>query len=293
MFLIKDHNGTPVTHGRESVNGVRLHYVTAGEGEPLMLVHGVPKSWYYWHRIIPLLTPHYRLLVPDVRGFGDSFRPKDGYDMGTIAEDLAQLADIVGFDKFNVAGEDWGAAFAYALTASYPERIKKLSYGEMLLPGYGLEEWSNLSAENVNSNHFLWHISFFHVRDFPEMLIEGREKVFWSTWMKNETYDPTAITEDCVDEWARTSAAPGGLRAIFEVYRATFENIELDGKWAEKKLTMPVLAVGSQYFIGDEVRRQMERVAEDVRYVELDCGHSMALERPEKLAGLLHDFFKG
>ena len=91
---------------------------------------------------------------------------------------------------------------------------------------------------------------------------------------------------------ALASAAPGGLRAIFEVYRATFKNIEDDKKWAEQKLTMPVLAVGSQYFIGEENRRQMERVAENVRYVELDCGHSMALERPEKLARELHNFFK-
>ncbi len=177
---ITDHNGNDVTHGRETVNGVRLHYVTAGSGEPLVLLHGVPKSSWYWSRIIPLLTPHYTVIAPDLRGFGDSFRPKDGYDMGTIAEDVAQLTSALGFDRFFLHGEDWGA---------------------------------------------------------------------------------------------------------------TFENIELDKKWAERKLTMPVLAVGSRYFIGEENRRQMERVAEDVRYVELDCGHSMALERPERLARELRDFF--
>lgn len=288
---IRDHEGNDVRHGRETVNGVRLHYVSAGSGEPLLLLHGVPKTWYYWHRIIPLLTPHYTVITPDVRGFGDSQRPKDGYDMATIAEDTAQLMSRLSFDRFHLAGEDWGAAFAYALAASYPERVKKLSFGEMLLPGFGLEDWSHLKAENVNSDHFLWHVGFFHVRDFPEMLIQGREKLFWSTWMKNETYDPAAITEDCIEEWARCSAAPGGLRAIFEVYRATFENIDQDQKWAERKLTMPVLAVGSQYFIGEETLRQMERVADNVRYVELDCGHSMALERPERLAHELHGFF--
>jgi pimeloyl-ACP methyl ester carboxylesterase len=242
--------------------------------------------------VIPLLSPHFKVIVPDVRGFGDSSRPKDGYDMGTIADDIVQLLSRLGHEEFRLAGEDWGAAFAYAVAAAYPEKVQKLSYGEMLLPGFGLEEWSYLTEDNVFSNHFLWHISFFHVRDFPEMLIQGREKEFWSTWMKNETYDPAAITEDCVAEWARCSAAPGGLRAIFEVYRATFENIELDKKWAEQKLQMPVLAVGSQYFIADEVRRQMERVADNVRYVELDCGHSMALERPERLSKELLEFFK-
>lgn len=288
---IKDHHGNEVTHGRAAVNGVRLHYVTAGEGDPLLLVHGVPKSSYYWHRIIPLLTPHYTVIAPDVRGFGDSFRPAGGYDMATIGEDLAELMTFLGHDEFYLHGEDWGAAFSYALTASHPERIRKFSYGEMLLPGFGLEQWSNLAADNVFSNHFLWHVSFFHVPDFPEMLITGREKAFWETWMKNETYDPTAITQDCVDEWARTSSAPGGLRAIFQVYRETFKNIEDDTRWAEKKLQMPVLAVGSEYFIADENKRQMERVADNVEYVQLDCGHSMALERPQQLADTLHTFF--
>jgi pimeloyl-ACP methyl ester carboxylesterase len=291
-IAVNDHEGNPVRHGRETVNGVRLHYVTAGSGDPLVLLHGVPKTWYYWHRIIPLLSEHYTVIAPDVRGFGDSARPKDGYDMGTIAQDVGALMDRLGHDNFRVAGEDWGAAFAYAVAASFPDRVQKLSFGEMLLPGFGLETWSNLASENVHSDHFLWHVSFFHVRDFPEMLITGRERLFWETWMKNETYDPAAITDDCVDEWTRTSSAPGGLRAIFEVYRETFTNIELDEKWAESKLTMPVLAVGSQYFIGEENRSQMERVAENVRYVELDCGHSMALERPRELAHELLTFFK-
>jgi pimeloyl-ACP methyl ester carboxylesterase len=289
---VNDFQGNPVRHGRATVNGTRLHYVTAGQGEPLVLVHGVPKTWYYWHRIIPILSEHFTVIAPDVRGFGDSFRPKDGYDMGTIAQDIVALLDYLDVDEFNIAGEDWGAAFAYAVAASFRDRVKKLSYGEMLLPGFGLEDWSFLKKENVQSDHFLWHVGFFHVRDFPEMLITGREKMFWETWMKNETYDPSAITDDCVNEWARTSSAPGGLRAIFEVYRETFKNIELDEQWAQEKLQMPVMAVGSEYFIGEENRRQMERVAESVQYVQLDCGHSMALERPAELSAVLTEFFQ-
>lgn len=90
----------------------------------------------------------------------------------------------------------------------------------------------------------------------------------------------------------RCSSAPGGLRAIFEVYRATFTNIALDERWARTPLPMPVLAVASEHFIGQETRRQMERVSDDVQYVELaDCGHSMALERPDALAEVMRDFF--
>lgn len=292
MPAVTDHAGSPVTHGRTTVNGVRLHHVTAGSGPPLVLLHGVPKTWYYWHRVIPLLSGRFTVIAPDVRGFGDSSRPDGGYDMGTVATDVAELMTALGHERFAVAGEDWGAAFAYAVAASYPDRVTRLSFSEMLLPGAGLEAWSALTEDNVRSDHFLWHVGFFHVRDFPEMLISGRERVFWETWMKNETYDPSAITEDCVEEWVRCSSAPGGLRAIFEVYRATFTNIELDRRWSADRLPMPVLTVGSDSFIGEEGRRQMERVADDVRYVELErCGHSMALERPVELAQVMGEFF--
>lgn len=290
--MILDHTGKPAKHGRMTVNGARIHYVTAGSGAPLVLLHGVPKTSYYYHKLIPLLSSHYTVIVPDVRGFGDSSRPDTGYDMRTVADDVAQLTKKLGFDTFYLHGEDWGAAFAYALAADNRDRVKKLSYAEMLLPGFGLEDWGHLTAENVDSGHWLWHISFFHLREYPEFLIQGRERQFWSTWMKNETYDPSSIDDEVVNEVVRGCSQPGGLRPIFEVYRATFKNIELDTKWAEVKLEMPVLAVGSQAFIGEESRRQMDRVAKDVRYVELDeCGHSLSLERPEKLAAILLDFF--
>lgn len=292
MIDVTDHKAAPVTRGRMDVNGVRLHYVTAGQGEPLVLLHGVPKSWYYWHRIIPSLSEHFTVIAPDIRGFGDSFRPDSGYDMETIADDIAELTSRLGYERFGVAGEDWGACFAYALAAKYPDKVTKLSFGDSLLPGFGLEEWSHLTAENVQAGHYLWHVGFFHVRDIPEMLIQGREELFWSTWMKNETYDPGAITDDCVQEWTRTSSAPGALRAMFEIYRSTFRNIKLMDKWAEQPLSMPVLTIGAQHFIGREVSRRMEQLAKDVKYVELDCGHSMALERPAELSQTLTEFFR-
>src|SRR5258708_12417611 len=102
---ITDHQGNRVSHGRVLVNGVRLHYVTAGSGTPLLLLHGMPKTSFYWYRIIPLLTPHFTIVAPDIRGFGDSAKPHGGYDMKTIAEDLAQLMSALGHDTFSVAGQ--------------------------------------------------------------------------------------------------------------------------------------------------------------------------------------------
>jgi pimeloyl-ACP methyl ester carboxylesterase len=227
-----------------------------------------------------------------LRGFGDSARPFGGYDMPTMGEDIAQLMTRLGYDKFNISGEDWGATVALALTQAYPERVKKLCFAEMLMPGFGLEDWSHLTEENIRTDHWIWHINFYNVRDFPELLITGREKAYFSTFIKNECYDPTAVSDEAIDEYVRCYSAPGGLRAMFEVYRATFQDAEYFKKAAETKLKMPVLALGSTYFIGEEVTREMNLIAEDVTEVLLPWGHQLAEECPERLSEVLLDFFK-
>jgi hypothetical protein len=160
----------------------------------------------------------------------------------------------------------------------------------MFLLGQGLEEWSVLNKEIVYSNYWLWHINFFHVPEVPEFLIAGKEREFWGKWMRDECYDPSAISDDLVDEIVRGCSSAGGLRPIFDVYRATFENIDFVNKKMKEKLTMPVNSIGSIHFIGEEVHREAKLFAENVTCEFLDCGHSLALERPKQLAEMLHKF---
>lgn len=288
---IKDHEGNDVLHGRETVNGVRLHYMTAGSGDPVLLLHGVPKTSYHWRHVIPLLTPHHTVVVPDMRGLGDSQHPTSGYDMRTVAEDFAQLMSSLGHERFRLVGEDWGAAAAYQLAAAYPQRVQQLVYQEMILPGFGLEEYSFLTLENVSTYVWLWHINFYAVPDFPELLITGKEREYFSYFIKHETNDPSAITPDALDEYIRCYSSPGGLRCMFEIYRATLEDAEQNREAAKTKLEMPVLAVGGKDFIGEDNERQMKEVAENARGVVLPWGHQLAEECPNELAKAYLDFF--
>lgn len=292
MDIIQDHNGVPAKHGRAFVNGVRLHYSVAGEGEPLFLLHGVPKTSYHWRRVIPLLTPYYTVIAPDLRGLGDSEHPQGGFDMKNMAEDIAQLATHLGYETFYLVGEDWGASTAYQVAAQYPERVRKLVYQEMILPGFGLEDYSFLTKENVSTYVWLWHINFYNVPDFPELLITGKEREYFNYFIKHETHNPQAITPDALDEYVRCYSSPGGLRSMFAIYRATLEDAEQNHEAAKTKLPMPVLAVGSEYFIGADNERQMREVAEDVRGVILPWGHQLAEEDPEALAEAYLQFFK-
>jgi pimeloyl-ACP methyl ester carboxylesterase len=134
-WTLADHAGVAFTHGKPRVNGVEIHYAIGGTGEPVFLLHGVPKTMSYWRHVAPLLTAHYTVVVVDNRGFGSSERPPAGYDTATMARDVAELATYLGFDEFRVAGEDWGAAIAYAVAAFHRPRVRQLVFQETLLPG--------------------------------------------------------------------------------------------------------------------------------------------------------------
>ncbi|WP_337183776.1 alpha/beta hydrolase [Shinella sp.] len=301
MVEIYDHEGKAVKHGRARVNGIRMHYVTAGEGEPLLLLHGTPKTHFYWYRLIPLLTPHFRVVAPDLRGFGDTDKPpaEEGYDSRTNARDMSELMTQLGHEAFHLHGEDRGAEFAYVLAASEPDRVRTLSFAEMLLSGQGLEEWSNFTPEKVSSQFrmagvWLWHIPFFWIPHLPEMLISGREREFWEFWIKAETWNPNAIADEAITEWIARLSAPGGLRGCLETYRAGLKNARINDELIKTKLKMPVMTLGAPEFFGELVRDQMERVAERVVKSDVfeECGHSLALEAPDRLASALLDFIR-
>ena len=295
-----DHAGNPVRHGRARVNGIRMHYVTAGQGPPLLLLHGTPKTHYYWYKLIPRLTEHFTVVAPDLRGFGDTDKPPvaEGYDSATNSDDMAELMTQLGHERFHLHGEDRGAEFAYVLAARNPDRVTTLCFAEMVLSGEGLEEWSYFTPENVAAQFLLkgvwvWHIPFFWIPHLPEMLIQGKERDFWEFWIKAETYNPTAISDEAITEWISKLKAPGGLRGCLETYRAAMKNAEIVRELRDRKLEMPIATIGAPEFFGELVEDQMKRMsANGVERAEVfeECGHSLALEADERLATFLREF---
>lgn len=299
MAEMYDHLGNPVKHGRARVNGIRMHYVTAGQGEPLLLLHGTPKTNFYWHKLIPLLTEHFTVVAPDLRGFGYTDKPPvdEGYDSLTNSQDVAELMQQLGHSRYHVHGEDRGAEFAYAVAATQRDKVMTLSFCEMMLSGFGLEEWSNFEPEKISAQFnqkgvWLWHIPFFWIPHLPEMLITGHEREFWEFWIKAETWNPTAISDEAITEWISCLKAPGGLRGCLETYRAGLKNARINKELASTKLTLPVMTVGAPEFFGPLVEQQMRNVSVNVERAEVfdECGHSLALEAEQRLAKMLREF---
>lgn len=312
-----DHESRPAFHGRARVNGIRMHYIispnpavvkAAGETQKpaIVLLHGTPKNSYYWHKLTPLLTPHFTVVAPDLRGFGYTDKPPttDGYDCLTNAHDVADLMKQLGFDRYYVHGEDRGAEYAFALTAAYRDNVIKLSFCEMLLTGFGLEESNIWSEENVQAQWnmkgvWCWHLSFFWLPHVPEMLITGKEREFWEHFMRAECFDPSAIGQEELDHWTECCKQPGALRGILETYRSAFVNARVNKESVSDakggKIKCPVMTVGAPEFFGPTVKDCMLKVAEDVQFSDVyqECGHSLALEHPERLANDLKSFMLG
>ena len=289
-IILTDHAGVRLTHGKPTVNGVEIHYAIGGAGEPVFLLHGVPKTMSYWRHVVPLLTPHYTVVVVDNRGFGGSQRPPAGYDTATMAADVAELATGLGFDRFRVVGEDWGAAIAYAVAAFYRPRVQQLVFQETLLPGLPAGEPDrSLAPDDARTG---WHFAFFTLPNLPELLLAGRERPFWTYFARRQMWDPSALGEDDIDEMVRSIEQPGGTRAILEMYRARQLDAKQNHPHYADPIKCPVLAVGAQAYLGDQVGRQLTKVASDVRGAVIPAsGHNIALENPAALAQAYLDFF--
>ncbi|MER5303789.1 alpha/beta fold hydrolase [Streptomyces lasiicapitis] len=288
--MISDHRGEPVRTGRAAVNETKLHYRTAGSGPAVVLLHGVPKTGYHWRHLVPRLTPRHTVVVPDLRGLGDSDHPAGGFDSATMSDDIAALMAHLGHDSYSVMGEDWGAAIGYQLAARHRDRVNALVFAEALLPGFGFEDHTALTHENVSGGMHLWHLGFYFQPDVPEMLIAGHERELLTYMLKYERSHPDTATADAVDEYVRCYSLPGGIRSMLSIYRAMLVDAEQNRQAAQKRLDIPVLALGGSAFIGDRNEAQMRLLAHDVTGHVFDAGHDLAEEVPDEVADVVLPF---
>lgn len=284
----KSNSQITFAHRKTRVRDVELHFVTAGKGQPVLLLAGWPQTWYAWRRVMPILAQHYTVVALDMRGLGDSEKPQSGYDTRTVAEDIFHLVQQFGGRRFFLVGHDVGAWVAYAYAAAYPKTVRRLVVLDAAIPGI-----TPMQAFGLSRDSKTWQFVFHAVPDLPEEMTAGRERMYLSWFFCNKSAHPEAITAEALDEYVRCYSAPGGMRAGFEYYRAVFEDIEQNQEYAKTRLMMPVLVFGGEKATGDRMLQTMQTAADDVRGgVIPDCGHYIPEECPEFLAEQLIAFFK-
>jgi pimeloyl-ACP methyl ester carboxylesterase len=284
-----------LSHHFANLDGVRIHYVTAGAGKPVALLHGWPQTWYEWRHVIARLADRYFLVAPDLRGLGDSSRPSTGYDKKTVANDIWTLMqDRLGFERFAVVGHDWGAPVAFRLAAEHPDAITHLVMLDVPVPG-DQPAGAGARAAIDPRGATRWHHLFHQVPDLPEALTYGRERLYLEFFFRNGCDVADAFSEADIAEYARAYSQPGAMRAGFNFYRALAKDVADNRATLQSgfKLPMPALGLG-----GGGSRGRRELVVESLRRVALkaeggaiaDCGHFIPEERPDELAERLRAF---
>jgi pimeloyl-ACP methyl ester carboxylesterase len=265
-----------IQHRFASVGDVRLHYLIAGKGDPVILLHGYAENSHMWRPLMPQLAKNHTVIAPDLRGFGQSSKPMTGYDKKTMAQDIHALAQSLGYQHEIVVGHDIGLMVAYAYAAQYPNEVDRIVLMDAFLPGVG--DW-----KTVWLLRDLWHFHFYG--ETPLKLVAGRERIYFEHFWNDFAADPKhSVPEADRQFYARSYAQPGAMRAGFEV----FHNFEQDAKdfaqFAETKLTMPMLVLAGEKASGEFLIEQGRLVDTNVNGVVIKGkGHWLMEEAPQQV----------
>lgn len=296
-------------HQYATVNGIRIHYVTGGSGEPLLLLHGFGQNWYMWNRLLPEFGKHFTVIAPDLPGLGESGKlpatgdvagggssagasatggsatggSATGYDKKSMAADIHALMEKLGYRKINLAGHDIGLMVAYAYAAQYGDEVKKLALMDALLPGIE-PVWSQVKAS-------AWWFGFF---GWPAsgQLVAGREGLFLKNFWPVVGHVKDAFTAAETAEFVRAYSVQGSTTGAFHWFGAFDQDAEDNKRFMQHKLTMPLLAMGGEYFGAGFLAEHCRLVAENVSESKIaGSGHWVVQENTAQVQKDLLDFF--
>jgi pimeloyl-ACP methyl ester carboxylesterase len=265
------------------IDNVQLHYLTAGKGPVVLLVHGYAETSRMWRPIIPMLAKRFTVIAPDLPGIGESSIPSDKIDMITSAERIHGLVRSLGVEKARVVGHDIGLMVAYAYAAKFPAETEKLVLMDAFLPG--VAGWEPIyNAPNI------WHFRFNG--EYPEKLVQGRERTyfeyFWNVFAADKDH---SIPEADRKAYAEAYAKPGRMRAAW-TYFASWPQLAKDfAQLSQTKLTIPVLSIGGEKSLGREIGEQAKLVSENATVIVLpNTGHWILEEKFKETAEALANF---
>jgi pimeloyl-ACP methyl ester carboxylesterase len=265
------------------IDGVKLHYMTAGHGSTVILLHGFAETSRMWKPIMPLLAEKFTVIAPDLPGIGDSSIPAEKIDMKTSASRIHALVRSLGVEKARVVGHDIGLMVAYAYATQFPAETEKLVVMDAFLPG--VPGW-----EAIYNDPNVWHFRFNGPT--PEALVKGRERTyfeyFWNDFAADKTH---SVPEADRKAYTEAYSKPGRMHAAW-AYFASWPQLAKDfSQLSQTKLTMPVLSIGGDKSLGNQLAEQMKLVASDPTIVVLkETGHWILEERPKETTDALVKF---
>jgi pimeloyl-ACP methyl ester carboxylesterase len=270
-----------------NVNGIRLHYVTGGRGEPLFLLPGWPQTWWEYRYVLPTLASRYRVFAIDLRGQGGSDKPPAGFDKKTMASDIAELARHLGYSSVNLAGHDIGAMVAYSFAVNHPAATRRVALMEVGHPNDFLLT-VRLLPPGPPPVH-VWWFAFNQLAGLPEQLLTGRFR-FMIDWLCDHLMvHPEAARPFDRDIFASAYDRAEAIRSGNGWYQAFYQDIADQKSYG--KITAPLLGLASPQSY-DIVKNLWPNQATDARVTKIDdSGHFLVEEQPDAVARQLLAFF--
>jgi haloacetate dehalogenase len=280
---------------RVVTTGAEIQLRSGGSGPPLLLLHGYPQTHVLWQRVAPLLARRFRVVAPDLRGYGASSKPPVGADgMGyskrAMALDMVEVMTALGHERFGVAGHDRGGRVAYRLALDHPARVRGLAVLDIEPT---LDTWEGMTWRTAV---YAYHWPFLaQAAPFPETLIASHAEMFLRRTIASWAGRPEAIGEEAMRAYVE-AFTPEAIRASCDDYRAGAHvdpEIDRADRESGRRIACPVLALWG----GARKQRPSpipvwERWADDVSGRALECGHFLPEEAPEETAAELIAFFE-
>jgi pimeloyl-ACP methyl ester carboxylesterase len=280
-----------ISHGKADVGGgIRLHYVEAGSGPLVILLHGFPEFWYSWrHQIGPLAEAGYRVVAPDMRGYDLSDRPQGwrSYDAGLIADDISGLIKSLGEEQAYLVGHDWGAAIAYTVAMTHPEVVRRLAILNVPHTARMIEGFRTLKQLRKS-----WYMLFFQIPKLPEYLISRDDFSFAKRSLRSDSKD--AFTDEDLERYVEAWSQPGALTGMINYYRAALRRSPRKALAHLRPIPASTLVIWGMRdrHLGSELAVPAPEWVPDVRFEPIpDATHWVQHDAPERVTELLLGFF--
>lgn len=281
-------------HHFVETNRIRLHYVTQGQGELVVLLHGFAEFWYSWRYQIPTLARHFKVVVPDLRGYNDSDKPASGYDLDTLSADIRGLISSLGYVKAHIVGHDWGGMIAWRLAQKFPQVLNRLA---ILNAPHPYRFWQELLG-NLDQVRRSWYVFAFQIPGLPEWLIQQNLKDFVKNFFRELAVRKGAFTAEDTQVYEAALQKPGVISAAINYYRSSLSPQNWLHHWGRspEPVTVPTLILWSEEdaLLSQKLTEGMDRLINapfQLKFVP-HCGHWMQQEVPQTVNRELLNFLR-
>ncbi|GAA6616765.1 alpha/beta fold hydrolase [Scytonema sp. NUACC26] len=271
-------------------NGLKLHYVTQGEGPLMLMLHGFPEFWYSWRHQIPEFAKDFKVVALDLRGYNDSDKPKNksAYIMDEFVRDIEGVITGLGYEKCTLVGHDWGGAIAWNFAYSYPNIVEQLIILNLPHPAK-FSEGLRTPQQLLRSSYAF----FFQLPSLPEFFIQASDYQLLENAFRGLAIDKNAFTQEDIEAYKNAASKRGALTAMLNYYRNFSQQKIMNGSWGVLEVPTLMIWAENDIALGKEMTYGTNAYVRDlqIKYIP-NCSHWVQQEQPQLVNQYIREFLE-